>query len=126
MIRHLIDRIFGWVAVPGGWFKRQNPHFLWLGLVLLAFLAAMAFSEPISPHQGSTPLPGVETTPLPTQTLTGESLSARPLATPIPEELIANREQTFGIVFGAVILVLIVVVGTLTGIAAQRQNSNGG
>lgn len=126
MIRHLIDRTFGWVAVSRGWFKRQNPHFLWLGLILFAFLAAMAFSEPVSPRQNSTSTPGVEATPLPTQTLTGESLSTRPLATPIPEELIANREQTFGIVFGAVILVLIVVIGTLTGIAAQRQNPNGG
>jgi len=32
--------------------------------------------------------------------------------TPIPEELLANREQTTGIVLGGVVLVLIIVGGT--------------
>ena len=32
--------------------------------------------------------------------------------TPIPPELLANREQTIGIVLGGVVLVLIIVVGT--------------
>lgn len=110
-----------------GYLRQPNPHFLWLGLALLAFLTAVAFSQPMPSRQNGEMLTPTGETPLPTaQTLTGESLTTRPSATPIPEELIANREQTFGIVFGAVVLVLIVVVGTMTGIAAQRQNPNGG
>ncbi|WP_448336215.1 hypothetical protein [Bellilinea sp.] len=125
MIRHLFSKILEGAVKPLGWLKRQNPHFLWLGVVLLAFLAAMAFSEPVTPRQISTPSPTAVVTLLPTQSVTGESLALRPSPTPIPEELIANREQTFGIVFGAVVLVLIVIIGTLSGIAAQRQNQSG-
>lgn len=125
MIRHLFSKILEGAVKPLGWLKRQNPHFLWLGVVLLAFLAAMAFSEPVTPRQISTPSPTAVVTLLPTQSVTGESLALRPSPTPIPQELIANREQTFGIVFGAVVLVLIVIIGTLSGIAAQRQNQSG-
>lgn len=125
MMRHLFNRILEGTLRLLGWFKQQTPHFLWLGVVLLAFLAAMAFSEPVTPRQISTPLPAVVVTPVSTQSVSGESLALRPSPTPIPEELIANREQTFGIVFGAVVLVLIVIIGTLSGIAAQRQNQSG-
>jgi|DewCreStandDraft_4_1066084.scaffolds.fasta_scaffold19271_2 hypothetical protein len=125
MIRHLFSKILEGAVKPLGWLNRQNPHFLWLGVVLLAFLAAMAFSEPVTPRQISTPSPTAVVTLLPTQSVTGESLALRPSPTPIPQELIANREQTFGIVFGAVVLVLIVIIGTLSGIAAQRQNQSG-
>jgi hypothetical protein len=125
MIRQLFSRILEGALKLLGWFKGQNPHFLWLGVVLLAFLAAMAFSEPVAPRQISTPAPTAVVTLLPTQSVTGESLALTPSPTPIPEELIANREQTFGIVFGAVVLVLIVIIGTLSGIAAQRQNQSG-
>lgn len=124
MIRHLFSKILEGAVKPLGWLKQQNPHFLWLGVVLLAFLAAMAFSEPSAPRQISTPSPTAAVTLLPTQSVSGESFAIRPSPTPIPEELIANREQTFGIVFGAVVLVLIVIIGTLSGIAAQRQNQN--
>lgn len=125
MMRHLFNRILEGILRLLGWFKQQNPHFLWLGVILLAFLAAMAFSEPVTPRQISTPLPTVVVTLVSTQSVSGESLALRPSPTPIPEELIANREQTFGIVFGAVVLVLIVIIGTLSGIAAQRQNQSG-
>lgn len=125
MIGHLFSRILKGAVKPLDWFKRQNPHFLWLGVVLLAFLAAMAFSEPAAPRRISAPSPTAVVPLQPTQSVSGESLALRPSPTPIPEELIANREQTFGIVFGAVVLVLIVIIGTLSGIAAQRQNQNG-
>ena len=41
--------------------------------------------------------------------------------TPIPEELLANREQTIGIVLGGVVLVLIIVGGTT---AVITRNGN--
>ena len=43
-------------------------------------------------------------------------------ATPFPEELLANREQTFGITIGSVALVLIVVIGTLIGIRWRKKH----
>jgi len=46
---------------------------------------------------------------------------ARPSATPLPPELIANREQTNGIVAGTIILLLIVIVGTVSGIRARQR-----
>ncbi|GAP12026.1 hypothetical protein BECAL_03226 [Bellilinea caldifistulae] len=123
MNQGFVDGIIRRIAIWREWVKKQNPHLLGLVLVLAAFWAAMAFSEPISPRQTAAPSPTVEITPLPAQTPTGEIQAGRPSPTPIPAELLANREQTFGIVFGAVVLVLIVVIGTLSGIAAQRQTS---
>ena len=43
-------------------------------------------------------------------------------ATPFPEELLANREQTFGITIGSVALVIIVVIGTLIGIRWRKKD----
>jgi hypothetical protein len=43
--------------------------------------------------------------------------------TPIPDEILENREQTNGIVLASIILVLIVVGGTL-GVITQRENGN--
>ncbi len=126
MIKRFADETVRRVAGGWCWLKRQNPHLLGLVFVLAAFWAAMAFSEPVSPRQVSTPLPTVELTIQPAQAVTGEVLTGKPTPTPIPEELLANREQTFGIVLGAVFLVLIVIGGTVGGIAAQRQNQNNG
>jgi hypothetical protein len=47
--------------------------------------------------------------------------SATPQPTPIPQEWVDNREQTTGIIAGAVILAVILVGGTLHTIA---QNKN--
>lgn len=43
-------------------------------------------------------------------------------ATPFPEELLANREQTFGITIGSVALVIMVVIGTLIGIRWRKKD----
>ena len=43
-------------------------------------------------------------------------------ATPFPPELLANREQTFGITIGSVALVIIVVIGTLIGIRWRKKD----
>ncbi|MEW6504044.1 MAG: hypothetical protein AB1457_08795 [Chloroflexota bacterium] len=124
MIKRVVDAISGRVAGWRNWLKKQNPHLLGLVLVMAAFWAAMAFSEPVSPPQVTPLAPTVEVTPLPSQAATGETPVESPGPTPFPAELIANREQTFGIVFGAVVLVMIVIIGTLSGIAAQRQNES--
>ncbi|GIV63251.1 MAG: hypothetical protein KatS3mg045_0590 [Bellilinea sp.] len=124
MIKRVVDAISGRVAGWRNWLKKQNPHLLGLVLVMAAFWAAMAFSEPVSPPQVTPLAPTVEVTPLPSQAATGETPVESLGPTPFPAELIANREQTFGIVFGAVVLVMIVIIGTLSGIAAQRQNES--
>jgi hypothetical protein len=41
--------------------------------------------------------------------------------TPIPPELLANREQTIGIVLGGVVLVLIIVGGTASAITRNGK-----
>lgn len=97
-------------------------------LVLLAFLSVQAMSEP----QRSTPVaeptlsltaPASALTPNPAgvQPSSTVTSSGPPTPTPFPPELVANREQTSGIIFGTVILVMIVILGTLTGISARRR-----
>lgn len=41
--------------------------------------------------------------------------------TPIPPELLANREQTIGIVLGGIVLVLIIVGGTASVMRGSRR-----
>ncbi len=96
MIKRVVDAISGRVAGWRNWLKKQNPHLLGLVLVMAAFWAAMAFSEPVSPPQVTPLAPTVEVTPLPSQAATGETPVESPGPTPFPAELIANREQTFG------------------------------
>ncbi len=108
------------------WFNR---HTFWLLMVLAAFFSAQAMTEPL-PRAGiqsadldETPAVSatLSTNPLLIQTQELSPTDASPSATPLPEELIANREQTNGIVAGTIILLLIVIVGTVTGIRARQQ-----
>lgn len=126
MNKSLSEKVPVRVLKGWAWLKRQNPHFVWLSLVLLAFLASMSFSEPVAPRQSATPSATAAVTAMPASLSGSETPAPQPVSTPLPAELIANREQTFGIVFGSVMLVLIVVIGTLSGIAARRRNQKDG
>jgi hypothetical protein len=98
---------------------RNYRHVLGLILVLLAFLSAQAMSEPLPMQQRATQTPVQLTrTPVPTQPAV---IDGEPTQTPFPEWLVANREQTNGIIIGTVILLLIVIVGTYSAIRARNR-----
>jgi hypothetical protein len=61
----------------------------------------------------STPVPGRTTRPTPAYYLN--------TGTPLPPDWVNNVDQTNSIIFGAIILVLIVLVGTLTSVRARKS-----
>lgn len=98
-----------------------------LGLAAV-FVLMLALSEPLpyqaAPHEETAAIPHASTTPsaqLATQSPQTPTLGPTPTATPLPEEFLANREQTIGIVIGTIVLVFIVIGGSLLGIWARRR-----
>lgn len=86
-----------------------EPLWLLLLAVTILFLGLMvASSRPPEQFTGDTVAQaGLTSTPQPAQTTVFSN-------TPIPAEFLANATQTNGIVLGAVILILIIVIGTLS------------
>lgn len=91
------------------WLNRQT---LVLLIIALLFLAALSLAEPL-PRADKYSYAGLTPTPTAVALKAGEP-------TPLPQEYLENANQTNGIVLGATILVLIVVVGTLS---ALRRKS---
>ena len=87
-----------------------TPRVGGLLLVIALFISLWWWSEPLpfSVKAQGTP------TPDPVQ------LTA-PLATPLPEEWLENRDQTNGIVFGSIILILIVLISTTSVIRTRNR-----
>jgi hypothetical protein len=114
------------------WKGNLHPSLLPLIGLLAVFGLMLALSEPL-PYQAA---PAEET---PTARVINPTLSPSlpaagevtpvisetpqftPTATPLPPEFLANREQTFGIIIGTVVLVILVVGGSLVGIWARRR-----
>ena len=80
-----------------------------LFMILMSFLWIGRSSNPDIAESGATGT-----------TFVRNDTSINPLVTPIPEEWVANRDQTIGIVIGGVLLVLIVVMGTVSTIRRKR------
>lgn len=91
------------------WINLQNLVF---ASVIIAFIIIIIWSEDISHFFEAIRLSDVQTTP----TLT--TLPGTP--TPLPAEWMASAEQTNGIVFGAVIIVLLIIAGTVGIIIRDR------
>ncbi|MDP2966210.1 MAG: hypothetical protein Q8N39_09285 [Pelolinea sp.] len=91
------------------WINLQNLVF---ASVIIAFIIIIIWSEDISHFFEAIRLSDVQTTP----TLT--ILPGTP--TPPPAEWMASAEQTNGIVFGAVIIVLLIIAGTVGIIIRDR------
>lgn len=95
-----------------------HKNFNWRLLGLLAIIAIfIVFTLWIEP------LPYVvhgQTTPTPAPV----TLSDAPVATPLPAELLENTEQTNGIVLGAIILILIVLISCFS-VIRTRNKLNG-
>ncbi len=117
-----------------------DQQVFWLGIVMLAFLSVLAVSGPLpgetttapasptfTPTFASTLLKNTQATLLLNVSTNSPSLepptptSSGPTPTPFPPELVANREQTNGIILGTVVLVLIIVVGTLASIRSRSK-----
>jgi hypothetical protein len=94
-------------------FSRVHPATLVMAVVALSFMTMLAWS-PVQSVDNQ-----VEDTPVFTLTPTIESLTPQP--TPIPQEWADNREQTNGIVAGAIVLAVIIIGGTLHTISRNKN-----
>lgn len=106
-----------------------HNQWLWLGLIFIALFSGMAMSEPLpftkraaaaTEMQATLSVTSISTRLAATDART-ETVEPTPSQTPLPPELVANREQTNGVILGTIFLLLIVIIGTLSGI---RQLSN--
>ena len=86
------------------WIKNWRKYIV-VVCILISFVL-LAYQEPMPPSEGSRQEI--------TETPSSEVLFRLPdVRTPVPPEMLANSEQTNGLIIGGVILVLIVVGGTL-------------
>jgi len=83
------------------WINLQNLVF---ASVIIAFIIIIIWSEDISHFLEAIRLNDVQTTPTPS------ILPGTP--TPLPAEWLASAQQTNGIIFGAVIIILLIIAGT--------------
>lgn len=90
--------------------RKKLPH--WINLqnlvftsVIITFIIIIIWSEDISHFFEAIRLSDVQTNP------TSSTLPGTP--TPFPDEWLASAQQTNGIIFGAVIIVLLIIAGTM-------------
>ena len=83
------------------WINLQNLVF---SSVIIAFFIIIIWSEDISHFFESIRLNDIQTTPTPS------ILPGTP--TPLPAEWLASAQQTNGIIFGALIIILLIIAGT--------------
>lgn len=83
------------------WINLQNLVF---SSVIIAFFIIIIWSEDISHFFEAIRLNDVQTTPTPS------ILPGTP--TPLPAEWLASAQQTNGIIFGALIIILLIIAGT--------------
>lgn len=83
------------------WINLQNLVF---SSVIVAFFIIIIWSEDISHFFEAIRLNDVQTTPTPS------ILPGTP--TPLPAEWLASAQQTNGIIFGALIIILLIIAGT--------------
>jgi len=86
-------------------------------LILFFLVVAQTCSGPM-PRPTTTASPSPYPTPS-AVTIEGEGL---PTATPLPAQLLENRDQTNGIILGSAILVLIIIGGTLSVLLRRRKD----
>ena len=93
------------------WINLQNLVF---ASVITAFIIIIIWSEDISHFFEEIRLSDVQTTSAP------KILPGTP--TPFPEEWLASAKQTNGIIFGAVIIVLLIIASTVSIIIRDRNH----
>ena len=116
-----------------------DQQVFWLSVVMLAFLSVLAATGPLPeanrvmaftptarlmlPEATSSPtvLRAASTSTANPSPVTPTDTPNIPTPTPFPPELVANREQTNGIILGTVVLVLIIIGGPLAGIRTRSK-----
>lgn len=96
---------------------RLNPTISFVILALALFSGMLAWTPPLrleARAEDTTATPILEAAPAALTHTPVVEPSSTP--TPIPQEWVDNKNQTDGVILGAVVLVLIVVGGTLHGI----------
>ncbi len=104
---------------------KPAPVFLLLLLIGFVWINAGWVSGEIPHVQGVAPTPTVAATPTltpgATETVTTTpTLQPTPTLTPLPPEYLETPDQTVGILFGAVFLVIIIVGGTFFTIRRKK------
>ena len=107
---------------------RRAKNFFTSGILLALLLipAAYAVGAPLeqqftTPTVGATAetgIPTLATTPPPTAVATP---SSPPTKTSLPPEILQNYDDTNGVVIGAVVLVVIILLGTVYGVRTRRE-----
>jgi hypothetical protein len=96
-------------------FSRIHPATLTMTIVIFAFVTMLAWTPALpAPSQ-------VENTP--EVTATEMTISSTPEPTPIPQEWVDNREQTTGIIAGAIVLAIVIIGGTLHTISKNKEQT---
>ncbi|HVN54408.1 MAG TPA: hypothetical protein VMT46_08765 [Anaerolineaceae bacterium] len=97
-----------------GWFQNilsipPRKLLRWAVIIALLALLALALSGAIQPALGQNP------------TLTPAPQAPTPTAT-LPPQANANRDQTTGVIVGAIFLITIIVVGTLVNVRSMQEH----
>lgn len=113
------------------WANRQpiserSRAILWILLAVLMFLLANAVSGPLVRQEqavsGMAPteterITRITATPQPSATI----IQPTPTKTPLPPEYLENYDDTNGVVVGTIMLVVIILLGTISGIRLRRS-----
>jgi uncharacterized membrane protein (DUF485 family) len=102
MRKKILDKFETLISKLPRWATLQNLVFL---AVIISFFIIIFFSEAISHYFESIRLSDVKAT------ITPAILPGTP--TPMPPEWLASAEQTNGILFGAIIIVMLIIAGTV-------------
>lgn len=108
---------------------------IWAFLAVMIFVVASAVSDPLPSQAEAVPVVApTETTTVVRPTATQgfvvmetaavtETVLPTPTKTPLPDFLLENYDDTNGIVVGTVMLVVIILLGTISGIRVRRSQN---
>jgi drug/metabolite transporter superfamily protein YnfA len=100
----------------------QSRKWLVIGLTVLLTFTSLAWISPVqqSVESGRIERAYATTTNVALRTSTATPAFYLNTGTPMPADWVNNAQQTNSIIVGAIILVLIVLVGTLTSLRAKK------
>ncbi len=105
-IKKQIRFLYRYLTTSRRWRSWINAQVVIVLVISAVFIAALAWSTPSTANSAGARLAAASVT----QTL---NPSTAPTKTPFPPEYYSNSQQTIGITFAGIILVLIVVIGVI-------------